>query len=145
MELCGYTAQDMFCANVVPTKEGKPGRAMHMLKRLVKNHFYVKHRGQIPGQGEKQWVIKRFSTKNAKTHEFDVRDKETGKLTTMNVFQYYQKKYNIRIDKWMLPLLETQKRDVLFPLELALMSPAQRYPYKLNEAQVRDNPNHSEH
>lgn len=82
------------------------------------------------------WTIKRISNKNAKTHTFDVRDKDTGKITNMSVFQYYAKKYNVRIDKWQLPLLETQKRDVLFPMELAIMAPAQRYPFKLNETQV---------
>ena len=84
----------------------------------------------------KLWTIKRLSDKNAKTHEFEVKDKETGKTYKTNVFQYYQKRYSIRIDKWQLPLLETNKRDILFPMELAIMAPSQRYPFKLNELQV---------
>ena len=84
----------------------------------------------------KEWTIKRISEKNAKTHEFEVKVKETGESYTTNVFAYYQKRYNIRIDKWQLPLLETQKRDIFFPMELAIMAPAQRYPFKLNEGQV---------
>lgn len=74
--------------------------------------------------------------KNAKTHEFEVLNKETGKREKTNVYQYYLKRYNFRLDKWMLPLLETQKPGVLFPMELAIMAPAQKYPYKLNEKQV---------
>ena len=57
-----------------------------------------------------------------------VMDKATGRATETSVFDYYQKKYNVRLDKWQLPLLETQKRDVLFPMELAIMAPRQRYP-----------------
>lgn len=83
------------------------------------------------------WNIKRISNKNAKTHVFEVLNKTTGIREKTNVFAYYQKRYNVRIDKWQLPLLETQKRDVLFPMELAIMAPAQKYPYKLNEKQVR--------
>jgi len=84
------------------------------------------------------WNIKRISNKNAKTHVFEVLNKTTGIREKTNVFAYYQKRYNVRIDKWQLPLLETQKRDVLFPMELAIMAPAQKYPYKLNEKQVRE-------
>ena len=88
------------------------------------------------GSDAKLWTVKRISHLNAKTHEFDVFDKTTGKTTKMSVFSYYQKKYNVRLDKWQLPLLETQKREVYFPMELAIMAPAQRYPFKLNEKQV---------
>lgn len=143
---------DRFLAACLP-RDNKPGPGVTLLKRLQKNQFYVKHRGQIPGQGEflssisqtklsdhhlesKIWTIKRISTKNAKTHEFEVKDKDTGAPYTTTVFEYYLKKYRVRLDKWQLPLLETQKRDVLFPMELAIMAPRQRYPYKLNEDQV---------
>jgi len=68
-----------------------------------------------------------------------VLNKATGQEEKTNVFAYYQKRYNVRIDKWQLPLLETHKKDVFFPMELAIMAPAQRYPYKLNEKQVWKN------
>lgn len=122
--------------DILPQKDGRPGYGVQVLKRLAKNKFIVKHRGQLPGAESKTWTITRVSNKNAKTHMFDVKNKETGKVTTESVFSYYQTKYNVRIDKWQLPLLETQKRDVMFPMELAIMAPAQQYPFKLNETQV---------
>ena len=120
----------------MPKPDGKPGVAHQYLKRLAKNKFLVKHRGQQPGTEAKEWTIKRISQKNAKTHTFEVKDKNTGAVTTESVFSYYLKKYNVRLEKWQLPLLETQKRDVLFPMELAVMAKAQYYPFKLNEKQV---------
>ena len=82
------------------------------------------------------WTIKKLSDKNAKQHEFEVLNKQTGEKEMTNVYAYYAKRYNVVLDKWQLPLLETNKRDVLFPMELAYMAPAQRYPYKLSEEQV---------
>ena len=152
MEISGFQRPDPWMATLLP-KNGLPGPGLSIMRRLIKCRFVIKHRGQLPGQGklfftpfltsranqhiaQKEWTVVRFSHKTAKTHEFQVKDRETGESTTMNVFQYYLKKYNVRIDKWMLPLIETQKRDVLFPLELAIMAPRQKYPYKLNETQV---------
>lgn len=54
----------------------------------------------------------------------------------MSVFDYFHKKYNIYLNKPWLPLVQTQKRNVLFPMELCVMAEGQRYPYKLNSDQV---------
>ena len=67
-----------------------------------------------------------------------MKDRATGVETEMSVFEYFLKKYNVRLEKWQLPLLETTKKDVVFPMELAYMNPGQRYPFKLNEEQVRN-------
>ena len=73
---------------------------------------------------------------NAKTHKFTVRDKETGQEREVTCFDYFKQKYNIHLDFWLLPLLETTKPGVLIPMEVAFMNIGQRYPFKLNERQV---------
>ena len=136
MELCGFQDMPRFIASCLPSKDGTPGRGVQMLKRLAKNQFFIKHRGQIQGAEATKWTIKRISPKNAKTFQFECLNKQTGVKEMTTVFDYYLKKYNVRLDKWQLPLLETQKKNVLFPMELAIMAPSQRYPFKLNEEQV---------
>ena len=54
----------------------------------------------------------------------------------MSVFDYFYKKYNIYLSKPWLPLVQTQKANVLFPMEVCVMCEGQRYPYKLNSEQV---------
>ena len=81
--------------------------------------------------------MKQISKVNAKEHKFDVTDKATGKVTNMSVQQYFLKKYNVTLIKPWLPLVQTQKENVLFPMEVCVMCEGQRYPYKLNSDQVR--------
>ena len=54
----------------------------------------------------------------------------------MSVYEYFQKKYNVTLSKPWLPLVQTQKQNVLFPMEVCCMADGQRYPYKLNSDQV---------
>lgn len=46
------------------------------------------------------------------------------------------KRYNLRLEHPLLPLVESTKKDVVFPMELCFMPKGQRYPYKLNEDQT---------
>lgn len=84
----------------------------------------------------KVWTVKQISRLNAKEHKFDVTEKATGKTTNMSVYEYFQKKYNVTLSKPWLPLVQTQKLNVLFPMEVCCMADGQRYPYKLNSDQV---------
>lgn len=84
----------------------------------------------------KIWTVKQISKLNAKEHKFDVTEKATGKTTNMSVFEYFQKKYAVTLNKPWMPLVQTQKGNVLFPMELCVMCDGQRYPYKLNGDQV---------
>ena len=84
----------------------------------------------------KVWTVKQIARVNAKDHKFDVTDKATGKTTNMSVYEYFWKKYNIILEHWWLPLIQTQKPHILFPMELCVMCIGQRYPYKLNSDQV---------
>ncbi|KAL6721013.1 Protein argonaute [Lecanora helva] len=135
MDLCGYSQFPTFMAAVTPRDGQLPPQA-GTLNRLKKMKFIVKHRAQNPGADKKMWTVIKISNKNAKQHYFDVKDRQTKTEYKTNVFDYYIKKYNIRLDKWQLPLLETQKKDILFPMELAVTADAQRYPFKLNEQQT---------
>lgn len=63
-------------------------------------------------------------------------EKATGKTTNMSVYEYFYKKYNVILNKPWLPLVQTQKPHVLFPMELCVMCDGQRYPFKLNSEQV---------
>lgn len=122
---------------------------MPMLKRLCRNKFFVKHRGSDGklnnassesftnfNSESKIWTVKAISRLNAKEHKFDVYEKATDKTTNMSVYEYFQKKYNVYLNLPDLPLVQTQKANVVFPMELCVMCEGQRYPYKLNSDQV---------
>ncbi len=123
-------------ASAMPPPNGGEPRLVKNLRRLAKNRFTVKHRGQT--NADKVYTIKRVSQFNAKTHKFDVFEKETGKKIEMTCYDYYKKKYNVIIDKWQLPLLEATKKGMLFPMEIAHMQPGQKYPFKLSEIQTAE-------
>ena len=51
MELTGHTDMARFIQSTQKQPNGAPGRGFQLLKRLAKNKFTVKHRGQAPGAG----------------------------------------------------------------------------------------------
>jgi eukaryotic translation initiation factor 2C len=53
------------------------------------------------------------------------------------VEEYFKRKYNLTLQWPEFPVLETTKRGVVYPMECSIMLGGQRYPYKLNELQVR--------
>ena len=109
--------------------------AVVMVSSLVP---YLSDYSLVDSQSEsKIWTVKQISKLNAKDHKFDVTEKATGKVTNMSVFDYFKKKYNVTLIKPWLPLVQTQKPNVLFPMEVCVMCDGQRYPYKLNSDQVR--------
>lgn len=152
-QLSGENNQTTFLAHARVNPDGSEGKIVPALRRLTKNQFYVKHRGsngKLPiashlsaqvqtkvNAEQKTWICKRIHNKNAKQHKFEVTVKETGKKVTMSVFEYFVKRYNVTLVRWELPLIETNKKDVFYPMEVAIMKSGQRYPYKLNELQVR--------
>ena len=150
-KLTGELSQATFQAVASRRPDGRDPEAMPMLKRLCRNKFTVKHRGvegslrihlkedcgaDLHSDATKIWTIKQIARVNAKDHKFDVTDKATGKTTNMSVYEYFFKKYTIILEYWWLPLVQTQKAGILFPMELCRMCIGQRYPYKLNSDQV---------
>ena len=153
--LSGETDRNRFLAASQPIKGQEP-RLWQTLKRLARNKFTVKHGGQSEGSETRIWTVKRISSYTAKTYKFDVllkndkkdskKDDKTGEKTgdkkddaktvSMTLFDYYLKKYDYRINNWQLPLIETNKEGVLFPMDICQMCMGQRYPYKLDEVQT---------
>lgn len=131
--LSGENTQQAFMGACAKKADGREPPVLPILKRLCRNKFYVKHRG---GDETKVWTVKGISKENAKEHKFDVTEKATGKTTNMSVFDYFKRKYAVTLLKPWLPLVQTQKANVLFPMELCVMKEGQRYPYKLNSDQT---------
>jgi eukaryotic translation initiation factor 2C len=66
-----------------------------------------------------------------------LKEKNGNKITTreITVFDYFIYKYNIRLEFWYLPLIETTRAG-FFPMELCTISPNQRYQYKMSPDQT---------
>ena len=74
----------------------------------------------------------------AKTYKFKCFIKATNQEEEITIEQYFKRRYNYAL-KWPdLPLVETMKKGVLLPMELLVIAPAQRYPYKLDDKQASD-------
>ena len=54
----------------------------------------------------------------------------------VTIEQYYREKYNVVLTEPNLPLVESTKKDVFFPMELCHLTKGQRYPYKLSDVQT---------
>ena len=134
-QLSGESDRNRFLS-VSQMKDGREPPLWQMLRRLARNKFQVKHGKQSDSSRAKIWTMKRLSTFTAKTYKFDVTDRETNTTTSTTLFDYFLKKYGVRIDNWHLPLVESNKPGVLFPMDLCHMCIGQRYPYKLNENQT---------
>ena len=153
-QLFGGGNPAMFQNAVMVTKSGREEPIMlKTLRRLCKNKFFVKHRGRSEGRSSesaprmsdanncsalanKQYTIQAISDKSADTYKFDVTDPVTKAVTpNVSVRAYFQKKYNIILNKPWLPLVQVKLGEV-YPMEICYMASGQRYPYKLNEDQT---------
>lgn len=54
----------------------------------------------------------------------------------MSICEYFKKAYDLTLQWPTLPVVETMKRNVAFPMECCHVEPAQRYPYKLDPIQT---------
>lgn len=65
-------------------------------------------------------------------------NRSTGQVEKdVTVEQYFQKRYNVFLEFPDLPLIEVGKKGTMYPMEICHMGKGQKYPYKLDEAQVR--------
>ena len=116
------------------TKVESPQR--RELRRLKKVAFYVKHRGNA--MEDKLFYITGFTKGNAKEYKFDVKDRNTGEITKdVSVYDYFLRRYNLRLQYWNLPLVETTKKGIVFPMECCMIAANQRYLYKLDDEQIK--------
>ncbi|KAF3906153.1 hypothetical protein ABW20_dc0100583 [Dactylellina cionopaga] len=107
------------------------------LRRVKKVQFYTRHRG-TEKERQKKFTIEGFTKSSARDEMFDIRDRETGRTDRLSVETYYHKHYNIRLRFPQLPLIQTRKKNILFPMELSFVAEGQRYPYKLDDRQTAD-------
>lgn len=107
---------------------------MSMLRRMRKVGVYAKHRGAE--DKNKLFIIDKFIKTNAKEYKFKVRDRVTKVETETTVFDYFRKKYNIPLQHWQLPLIQTTKKGVILPAEVVIIAPNQRFPFKLDDRQT---------
>lgn len=106
------------------------------LRRLKKVAFYIKHRGNA--MEDKLFYITGFTKSNAKEYKFDVKDRNTGEITKdVSVYDYFLRRYNLRLQHWNLPLVETTKKGIVFPMECCMIAANQRYLYKLDDEQIK--------
>ncbi|KAL8688577.1 MAG: hypothetical protein Q9218_005546 [Villophora microphyllina] len=109
------------------------------MKRLRKNHFLVEHKGRTEIESVRVWNCADILNKTAREYKFALFDKATGKAgAEVSLAEYYLKRYNVYLRYPLLPVVQTTKKRVVFPMELCNMIPGQRYPYKLNEGQTRN-------
>lgn len=79
-----------------------------------------------------------MSDLTARTYVFDVYDRASNTTEKdVTVEDYFRTKYAVHLQWPELPLLETGRKNVYYPMECCLMDKGQKYPYKLDEQQVR--------
>ena len=111
----------------------KDSSAWRELKRLNKLEIKATYRGcPTPDQ---TWVIHKMLPQNAREYQFEMRT-STGTTEKVNLVQYFQKKYNVNIQFWNLPVVQMTRKKVVYPMELIHVEGNQRYNYKLDENQT---------
>ena len=119
------------------TKVRKPSKYWVNLKRLAKNEFRADCRARTDAENNKVWKVKSILKETARTYTFTMKEKATGKeYPDTTIEQYFMRRYNFGLTYPSLPLVETTKKGVVFPMEMCYMQPGQRYPYKLDELQT---------
>lgn len=114
-----------------------PSPAFQGLRKLMKLRFEVRYRGKM--QSRKIYTIKRFvfdpkyGQDGATSEQVTFTVKRTGE--TRSVKEHFHKTYNVRLQNERLPLVETT-RDGMFPPEVCVILPWQRYNFKLDGAQT---------
>ncbi|KAJ0318728.1 hypothetical protein Brms1b_004217 [Colletotrichum noveboracense] len=104
--------------------------AFKHLRKLAKLRFTPRHRGKE--DWAKVYVIKaiafgqEYGERGATANNI----KFTNNGEEMTVAEYFQKTYGFKLQFPNWPLIETQKAG-FFPMEVCIIKPMQRYPYKL--------------
>ncbi|KAJ1773365.1 hypothetical protein IW140_000965 [Coemansia sp. RSA 1813] len=97
--------------------------------------LYLKHRGI---QGKRKFSVKGMTTKPLDKESFEWEDPtRPGSPEMVTIAQYYQRRYNIKLQYPFLPGLVGRKNAV-FPIELCDIGENQRYKGKLNDKQTAD-------
>lgn len=116
------------------------------LRKLHKLRFHVKHRGKE--QNDRVYQIKNFVFHadrygsfggHAKAVTFDKVDPKNPEAApkAITIYDYFERTYNITLQFWKLPLVQTVKGGI-FPMELCSLVADQRYLFKLDPKQTAD-------
>lgn len=121
---------------------GKP-QLFKSLEKMKKLTFRVKHRGKM--NDSKTYKIKGFTWDldkwpgpegaNARNVKFEWKDRNTGKSRKISIAEYFREKYQINLNSWQLPCIETT-REGIFPMEVCILDSHQKYDYKLDGDQT---------
>ena len=138
-QVAGLNNMDMLatmCRDTTSRQRGvQESPHFKMIKRLAKNEFFVTHRGCT--NPTKVWKVHKILHQNAREYTFDLKDRRTNTvIPNTSIFEYYQRRYDIYLEYPDAPLVETTKKGVVYPMELCVLAPSQRYPYKLNDEQT---------
>ncbi|MCJ1311005.1 hypothetical protein MMC25_004675 [Agyrium rufum] len=104
--------------------------------RMKKLKFTIRHRGNTATK-KTVFTVNSVSEKNAREWKFDLVDRATGQVRkNTSIEEYFKMKYNILLEHPTLPILETTKKGIAFPMEVCEVVHDQRYPFKLDEDQT---------
>lgn len=85
----------------------------------------------------KVFQIASWHMTNARHTRFEwIKNRATGESEVISVHEYFRKKYNLDLMAPSLPVLQTTRKNIMFPPEMCQLVPGQRYMYKLDEMQV---------
>lgn len=122
---------------------GTPNSRVHLLRSLKRLMIYTRYvKGQsVEDQKKRPMKINSFLNKTAKQHM--LRDMQVGEnqpARNISVFDYFQQKWNIRLQYPDLPVVQMHKQIrgnfVVLPMELCFLSDAQRYVGRLSGDQT---------
>lgn len=114
------------------SRQGESSRPGKALKRLRRLHVTARHRG---GESD-EYVVEKILHVSARDRKIKVTD-QSGKQVTMTVYDYFLKKYNVRLQYPDLPLVKmTKGEDTVLPMEVLQVRENQRYPFKCDERQT---------
>ena len=117
-------------------------RQLSALAKTVQSRFkgtMVKAQYTGDPMPDKEWKIYKVDFNNADEERIERKDPTTKKPTgeRLTITQYFNRKYNIRLQFPRLPLMEMTKKGVKYPMESLHIERNQRYSAKLDETQPR--------
>lgn len=121
-----------------PEKKGDnwvPSECFMYLRKLQKLRFTCPHQKNGKVYTVARWLhLPELGDKIANSRHvmFDIKGEKTS------VYDYFVKRYGIRLRYPQFPLIETTKKGSYYPMEVCMVEHNQRYPFKLSPNQVCD-------
>ena len=105
--------------------------AFRQLKKLRRVQVFTTYRDGA----HDTYTIDKFLQQSAMDYTFPTKD-ATGQESRMSIAQYFQQKYNIRLQYLNWPLVSMTKKNCVVPIEVLKLEENQRYNFKLDERQT---------